>query len=365
MASIGVVQYVGHKVPENTSTGELNEMDRPIHPGINERIRAPGARTTPQSQPAIPDGDRVGPTPLVELRRLCGGLPGRVVVKLESRNPTGSIKDRVAAALVDEAEASGKLSAESTIVAATSGNTGVALARIAAQRGCKLRLTIPEQWSHERLPLLLYLGADVILTPGSGMQAAAERARALAGQLASERAVLLDQFASEANREIHRTTTAEEIWSATSGEVSAFVAGVGTAGTITGVALGLRAKKPDVRVVAVEPAAAPVLSGGKPGRHGIQGIGAGFVPPLFRSDLVDEIVAVRDAEAFEWTRRLARQEGLLGGVSSGAAVCAAVSLASRKQMAGKLIVTVVSDSAERYVITPRVAAHEGVGGPRR
>lgn len=299
--------------------------------------------------------DRAGGTPLVELRRVTRGLPGRVAVKLESRNPSGSVKDRVATALVDEAEARGVLSAGSTIVAATSGNTGLALARIAAIRGYQVRLTIPEDWCHERMALLLYLGADVTVTPGGSMKVAADRARALTGGSRDVApAVLLDQFASEANREIHRTTTAEEIWSATGGEVAAFVAGVGTAGTITGVSLGLRARKRGVHVVAVEPASSPILSGGKAGRHGIQGIGAGFVPPLFQHGLVDEILGISDEAAFDWTRRLAREEGILAGVSSGAAVCAAAKLASRREMAGKLVVTMVSDSAERYVLAPRL-----------
>lgn len=305
-----------------------------------------------RAAPSLGDGDRIGCTPLVELRRVTARLPGRVAVKLESRNPTGSVKDRVAAALVDDAETRGELDAGSTIVAATSGNTGVALARIAAVRGYKVRLTIPEDWCHERIALLLYLGADVVLTPGGCMKAAADRARDLAA--GDRSAVLLDQFGSEANREIHRKTTAEEIWSATGGEVAAFVAGVGTAGTITGVSLGLRARKRGVRVVAVEPSSSPILSGGKPGRHGIQGIGAGFLPPLFQPALVDEIVGVSDEDAFEWTRRLARDEGILAGVSSGAAVCAAVAVAGRMEMAGKLVVTIVSDSAERYVLAPRL-----------
>jgi len=317
----------------------------------------PPPRRGPPSQG---DDNPVGGTPLVELKRVTARLAGRVAVKLESRNPTGSVKDRVATALVDEAEARGELRAGSTIVAATSGNTGLALARIAALRGYRVRLTIPEDWCHERIALLLYLGADVIVTGGGDMKAAADRARALV--TADRSAVLLDQFASEANREIHRTTTADEIWSSTGGEVGAFVAGVGTGGTITGVSLGLRARKRGIHIVAVEPASSPVLSGGKAGRHGIQGIGAGFVPPLFQRGLVDEIVGVSDEDAFEWTHRLAREEGILAGVSSGAAVCAAAALASRVEMAGRLIVTIVSDSAERYVLAPRL---ESPGRGRR
>jgi len=298
--------------------------------------------------------DRPGRTPLVELRRLTCKLPGRVAVKLESRNPSGSIKDRVAAALVDEAESEGLLTSGSTIVAATSGNTGLALARIAAARGYKARLAVPEDWCHERMALLLYLGADVIVTPGGSMETARHRARQVAASPSERSAVLLDQFTSDANWQVHRRTTSEEIWADTGGEVAAFVAGVGTGGTLMGVARGLRARKPGVRIIAVEPAASPVLSGGQPGAHGIQVIGAGFIPPLFRFDVVDEILGVRDEVAFEWTRRLAREEGILAGVSSGAAVAAAVSVAGQKRMAGKMIVTMVCDSAERYVIAPRI-----------
>jgi len=292
----------------------------------------------------------LGGTPLVELSRLSRGLPGRVAVKLETMNPTGSVKGRVAVALLEEAEAAGALRPGGTIVAASSGNTGLALAQLAATRGYQTRLVIPEDWSHERLSLLLYLGASIVRTPGGGMQPAIERARRDAAEIGN--AALIEQFSSLANPEVHRRTTAEEIWRDTGGEVAAFVAGVGTGGTIRGVGEGLRAHDANVKIIAVEPASSPVLSGGKPGRHGIQGIGAGFVPPLYRPDLVDRVVAVTDADAFERTHDLARLEGLLAGVSSGANVAAALALASRHEMLGKLIVTLACDSSERYVTTP-------------
>jgi cysteine synthase A len=293
----------------------------------------------------------IGKTPLVELGRITSGLPGRLAVKIESRNPSGSVKDRVAAALVEEAEVTGALRPGGTIVAPTSGNTGLALAHLGAVRGYKVRLTIPEAWAHERYALLLYLGADVVLTPGGGMRPAVERARAIAESVPG--AVVLDQFTSEANPETHRRTTAEEIWADSGGEVAAFVAGVGTGGTVTGVSHGLRAHRPGVQVIAVEPATSAVLSGGTAGAHAIQGIGAGFIPPLFRFEAVNEIVAVRDDDAFACARRLAVEEGILAGISSGASVHAALALAAKRQMAGKLVVAMVCDSGERYVTTPR------------
>jgi cysteine synthase A len=290
-------------------------------------------------------------TPLVELRRMAAGLPGRVAVKLESRNPSGSVKDRVALALVQEAEELGTLRPGGTIVAPTSSNTGIALAHLGAQRGYKVRLTIPEAWSLERIPLLLYLGADVVATPGSDMAPAVRAARVLAAT--TRGAVLLDQFGSTANADVHRRETAREIWADAAGQLGAFVAGVGTGGTITGVATGLRERGSRARIVAVEPASSAVLSGLPAGPHRIQGIGAGFVPPLFRRDFIDEIATVTDEEAFEHAHRLARDEGILAGVSSGAAVAAALRVAARKEMAGQLVVTMVCDSGERYVSTPR------------
>lgn len=299
----------------------------------------------------------LGETPLVPLERLAAGLPGRLAAKLESRNPSGSVKDRVAAALVDDAEREGRLRRGGTIVAPTSSNTGIALAHVAAARGYRLKLTVPRDWAEERLALLLYLGADVALTDGNGMRAAIERAKTIAASTPG--AVLLDQFSSKANPEVHRRTTAQEIWRASGGEVAAFVAGVGTGGTVTGVALGLREHRPDVHIVAVEPEGSAVLSGRSPGAHAIQGIGAGFVPPLFRRDLVDAIATVSDDEAFSVAQRLAREEGILAGISSGAAVAAALRVCARPSMEGKLVVTLICDSAERYVSTPRGRAASG------
>lgn len=296
--------------------------------------------------------EAIGHTPLLELVRLSEMLSARLAVKIESRNPSGSVKDRVAAALIDEAEATGALRPGATIVAPTSGNTGLALAHIGAARGYKVKLTVPEDWSHERIALLLYLGADVVVTPGGGMRAALDRARAIAQETPG--AVLLDQFNSPANPQAHRRTTAEEIWADSGGEVRIFVAGVGTGGTITGVAQGLRAHEPRVRVVAVEPASSAVLSGEPAGKHGIQGIGAGFIPPLLRFDLIDEIVPITDERAYAMTRQLAREEGILAGVSSGASVAAALEIAGRPVNAGKLVVAMVCDSGERYVTAPRI-----------
>ncbi|WP_394847809.1 cysteine synthase A [Pendulispora brunnea] len=305
--------------------------------------------------------EAIGRTPLIELRRLGAGLPGRIAIKLESRNPSGSVKDRVAAALLDDAEQRGLLVPGSTIVAPTSSNTGIAMAHIAAARGYKLRLTIPSDWANERIALLLYLGTDVVVTPGGDMHGARERAKALVQ--ASPGAVLIDQFVSPANPEIHRRTTAQEIWEDSLGQVDAFVAGVGTGGTITGVGLGLRSRK-RVELVAVEPKGSPVLSGGVAGKHAIQGIGAGFVPPLLRRDLIDDVITVSDDEAFAHAHRLALEEGILAGVSSGASIAAALALAAQKRMAGKLIVTIVCDSGERYVSTPRAEARPSRGGRR-
>jgi cysteine synthase A len=292
----------------------------------------------------------VGHTPLVALGRLGHGLPGRIAVKLESRNPCGSVKDRIGVAMIEDAERRGTLRTGATLVESTSGNTGIALAFIAAARGYRLKLTMPERMSAERVALLRYLGADVVLTPGSLMKEAVARANELEREIPG--AVQLRQFENPANPEAHRRTTAVEIWEDTRQEVDVFVAGVGTGGTITGVGEVLKLKKPDVRVVAVEPAAAAVLAGGKARHHMIQGIGAGFVPPILNRKILDEILPITEDQAFEYARRLAREEGILAGISSGANVAAACAVAARPEMAGKLVVTMVCDTGERYVNTP-------------
>ena len=294
----------------------------------------------------------VGGTPLVELRRIVRslGLGARIAGKLESHNPCGSVKDRLGVALIEDAERRGLLEPGSTIVESTSGNTGIALAFLAAARGYKLLVTMPERMSRERAALLSYLGAQVVLTPGSLMRDAVAKADALAQELKG--AVNLRQFENPANPEIHRRTTAVEIWNDTQGEIDVFVAGVGTGGTITGVGEFLKEKKPSVKVVAVEPQAAAVLGGKKPRNHMIQGIGAGFVPPILNRSVIDEVFAVSEDEAFEHARRLAREEGILAGISSGATLSVACQLARRPELEGKLIVAMVCDSGERYVNTP-------------
>ena len=304
----------------------------------------------------------VGRTPLVELRRIGRslGLGARIAGKLESHNPCGSVKDRLGVALIEDAERRGLLEPGATIVESTSGNTGIALAFLAAARGYKLMVTMPERMSRERAALLAYLGAKVVLTPGSLMRDAVAKAAALGREL--EGAVQLGQFENPANPEIHRRTTAVEIWDDTAGAIDVFVAGVGTGGTITGVGEFLKERKPSVHVVAVEPQAAAVLSGKKPRNHLIQGIGAGFIPPILNQAVIDEVVAVSEDEAFENARRLAREEGILAGISSGATLAVSCQLARRPEFAGKLIVTMIGDSGERYVNTPLM--QELVGLPR-
>ncbi len=291
----------------------------------------------------------VGNTPLVELSNLTTGLKARVVVKLESFNPASSVKDRIALAMIDDAEKSGQITKDTTIVEATSGNTGIGLAMVAAARGYKLVITMPESMSLERRALLRAYGAELVLTPAAeGMGGAIAKANELAAQ---DGYFMPRQFDNLTNPQVHRDTTAQEIWNDTDGQVDILVAGVGTGGTITGVGEVLKAKKDSVQVVAVEPQASPVLSGGQKGPHPIQGIGAGFVPAVLNTEIYDEIVTVANDDAFKVARELAAKEGLLVGISSGAAVKAALELAARDENAGKLIVVIIPSSGERYLST--------------
>jgi cysteine synthase len=294
--------------------------------------------------------ETVGATPLVALRRIGRELPGRLAAKLESRNPAGSVKDRIAASMIDDAERRGLLRPGATIVEATSGNTGIGLAFVCAARGYRLVLTMPERMSRERILLLRFLGAQVVLTPGVLMREAVDRARHILSE--SPGAMSLNQFGNPANPEAHRRGTGPEIWSSSEGAVDVFVAGVGTGGTVTGVGEYLKTVKPGVRVVAVEPAHAAVLSGGRAGNHLIQGIGAGFVPEILNRSVIDEIATVSDDEALVNARRLAREEGISAGISSGATLAVALRVAARPEYSGKLVVFMVCDSGERYVSGP-------------
>jgi cysteine synthase A len=292
----------------------------------------------------------IGRTPLVSINRIGAGLPGRLVAKLESFNPASSVKDRIGAAMIDAAERSGKITKNTILLEPTSCNTGIALAFVSAVRGYRLVLMMPETMSVERRKLLKAFGAELILTPGpEGMPGAIRRAEELAATDA--RYLILQQFANPANPDVHRRTTAEEIWSDTGGEVDFLVAGVGTGGTVTGVGEVIKSRKPSFRVVAVEPAESPVLSGGKPGPHKIQGLGAGFVPDVLRRDLIDEVITVTSPDAGVMARRLAREEGIISGISCGAAMVAGVQVASREENRGKLIVVVLPDTGERYLST--------------
>ncbi len=293
----------------------------------------------------------VGGTPLVSLRRLSEGLPGQVCAKLEYFNPGGSVKDRIGVAMLDAAEEDGLIErGRSVIVEPTSGNTGIALAMVCAARGYELILTLPEGMSRERAKLLRAYGAEVRETPSlGGMTEAVELAEAIREQ---RKGFMPQQFSNPANPEVHRRTTAEEIWNDTDGEVDAFVAGVGTGGTITGVGGMLRERKPDALVVAVEPATSPVLSGGAPGPHKIQGIGAGFVPAVLDRSLIAETIGIGDEDALETARIAAKREGVLAGISAGANIKAALEVAARPEMEGKRVVTVVCDSGERYMSLP-------------
>lgn len=293
----------------------------------------------------------VGNTPLVRLNRISANLPATIVCKLEYMNPAHSVKDRIAVAMIDALQAAGKLTADSIVLEPTSGNTGIGLAMVCAARGLRCAFVMPETMSRERKLLLKAYGAELILTLGSeGMPGAIRKAEELAA--ADSRYVIAQQFSNPANPAIHRSTTAEEIWRDTDGKVDIFVSGVGTGGTITGVGEVLKARNPAIQVVAVEPDASPVLSGGARGPHPIQGIGAGFIPEILNTAIYDEIVRVKNDDAMDIARRMATEEGLLVGISSGAAVSAALQLAARPENKDKLIVVIIPSFGERYLSTP-------------
>ena len=292
----------------------------------------------------------IGNTPLVYINRVCKGAKARIAAKLEYFNPCGSVKDRIGVHMIDTAEKQGLIKPDTMLIEATSGNTGIGLAFACAARGYRLVITMPDTMSLERRQLLSIFGAEIILTPGSdGMAGAVRRAEEMCAQ--DPRYLILQQFKNPANPEIHRLTTAEEIWTDTAGEIDVLISGVGTGGTITGIADVLKKRKPSLQAIAVEPAESPVLSGGAPGPHKIQGIGAGFVPDILNRDCIDEIIQVTGTDAEQMARRLALEEGLLVGISAGAAMHAALEVARRPDMQDKLIVVILCDTGERYLTT--------------
>ncbi|MFH2202266.1 MAG: cysteine synthase A [Elusimicrobiota bacterium] len=292
----------------------------------------------------------IGNTPLVRLPKIGAGLGAQLVAKLESFNPCASVKDRISLSMIEAAERDGRIKEGTLIIEPTSGNTGIGLAFVCAAKGYRLKLVMPDTMSVERRQLLKCLGAELVLTPGAaGMKGAISKAEELTA--ADRSSIMPQQFKNPANPEIHRKTTAEEIWNDTAGEVDIFVSGIGTGGTITGVAEVIKARKPGFRAVAVEPADSPVLSGGKPGPHKIQGIGAGFIPEILKRELIDEVVTVSNENAGAMARRLAREEGILGGISCGAALWAAVETAKKPENKGKMIVVLLPDTGERYLST--------------